>query len=108
MKGIRDVTSATWDGEVLKAGMLVMVVFWAKWCEPCKKMFPAVEELAAEHAEKVKFVRLDIDNNDDIAGKYRVSIVPTVMFFKNDQKLHEAICLEPKPKLKAMIESLGG
>ena len=67
-----------------------MVVFWAGWCAPCVAMSPTVEELAMECAGKVKVVKLNIDDNDDIASTYKISILPTVMFFKNGQKYRKA------------------
>jgi thioredoxin 1 len=105
-EGIVDVMSTTWNSEVLQAEGLVMVVFWAEWCEPCMKMAPTVEEMAKECPEKVKVVRLNIDDNADIASTYKVSIVPTVMFFKEGQKRREIITNVSRTQLEAAIELL--
>jgi len=101
-----DVTSTTWDREVLRADGLLMIVFWAEWCKPCLTIYSMVEELAKEYAEKVKVVRLNIDDNADIASNYKVSIIPTTTFIKRRQKLHEIIGVVPKMQLKEAIESL--
>ncbi len=103
-----DASNASWDDEVLHGNKLVMVLFWAEWCAPCVTMLPIIEELAQAHAEKLKVVRLDIDRCDAIAGRYKVSIVPTITFFKNRQKLHEAIGIVPKAALEASILALQG
>jgi thioredoxin 1 len=69
-------------------------------------MLPVIEELANVYTGKLKVVRLNVDDNSAIASTYRVSIVPTVMFFKGTQKLHEIICAVSKPDLERSIQSL--
>jgi len=105
-EGIVDVTSITWNSEVLKAEGLVMVNFWAEWCKPCVIISSTVEDLAKEYAGKVKVVRLDIDDNADIASTYKIRSIPTIMFFKHGQKLEEIFYAVPKMQLKVTIESL--
>jgi thioredoxin 1 len=83
-----------------------MVFFWAEWCEPCMKMSQTVEEMAKECAKKVKVIKLNIDDNSDIASTYKVSIVPTVMFFKEGQKRREIITNVSRMQLEAAIELL--
>lgn len=83
-----------------------MVVFWAAWCAPCLKMMPALQEVATECADRVKVVRVNIDENPDVARTYRVSIVPTVMFFDEGQKIREIITNVPRAQLQAAIDSL--
>ncbi len=103
---VTDVMSIAWDKEVLQVDGLMMVVFWAEWCKPCIKILATVDELAKEYSGQVKIVRLNIDDNEDIASKYKVSIIPTVMFFKHGQKLHEIICVVPKMQIEDAIKSL--
>jgi adenylylsulfate kinase len=105
-KDVTDVTSAAWNSEVLQAKGLVMVAFWAEWCKPCETISQMVEELAKEYAGKAKIVRLNIDDNADIASTYKISIIPTITFFKHGQKLHEIICAVPKMQIQDAIESL--
>ncbi len=106
-KDIIDVTSGTWGREVLQQpDGLVMVVFWARWCAPCLKMMSTLQEVAAECGDRVKVVRVDIDENPDVAKTYRVSIVPTAMFFREGQKVREIITNVEKTQLQVAIDSL--
>ncbi len=105
-EGIVDLTSAAWDSEVLQAGGLVMVDFWAVWCGPCRMIAPTIEELAKEYAGKVKVGKLNTDENPEVASKYKIMGIPTVMFFKDGQKVDQVVGAVPKPQLKAKIDSL--
>lgn len=107
-EGILDVTSATWDAEVMQAPGLVLIDFWAVWCGPCRMIAPTVEELAKEYAGKVKVVKLNTDDNPDIASRYKIMGIPTLMFFKGGQKLDQVVGAVPKPQLKAKLDSLLG
>lgn len=100
-----DVTTATWDKEVLQSSDLVMVDFWAVWCGPCRMIAPSVEELAKEYKGKIKVVKLNTDENPDIASRYKIMGIPTIMFFKNGQKLDQVVGAVPKPQLKSKVES---
>lgn len=101
-----DVTRDIWESEVLKADGLVLVVFWAKWCAPCIEQNRTIEMMATEYFGKVKMVRLNIDDNVDVASNYKVSIVPTTMFFKGGQKCREIITNVSRKQLEDAIESL--
>lgn len=105
-EGVFEATSANWDTEVLKAGSLVMVDFWAVWCGPCRMIAPTVEELAKEYAGKVKVMKLNTDENPEIASRYKIMGIPTIMFFRDGQKLDQVVGAVPKPQLKAKIDSL--
>lgn len=105
-EGVLDVTSATWDNEILKNEGLVMVDFWAVWCGPCRMMAPAVEALAKKYAGKVKVAKLNTDENPEIATKYKIMGIPTIMFFKGGQKLEQLVGAVPESKLKEKIEAL--
>jgi len=105
-EGIVDLTSAVWDGEVLQSKGLVMVDFWAVWCGPCRMIAPAIEELAKEYAGKLKVGKLNTDENPDVASKYKIMGIPTIMFFKDGQKIDQVVGAIPKPQLKAKIDSL--
>jgi thioredoxin 1 len=105
-EGIVDLTTAAWDSEVLQANGLVMVDFWAVWCGPCRMIAPTIEELAKEYAGKVKVGKLNTDENPDVASKYKIMGIPTVMFFKDGQKVDQVVGAVPKPQLKAKIDAL--
>lgn len=107
-EGIIELTSAAWDQEVLQSGDLVMVDFWAVWCGPCRMIAPTVEELAKEYAGKVKVGKLNTDENPEIASKYKIMGIPTIMFFKNGEKVDQIVGAVPKPQLKAKIDGLLG
>lgn len=95
-----------WDTEVMKAPGLVMVDFWAVWCQPCQMVAPIVEELAGEYAGKLKVMKLNTDENPEIAGRYQVMSIPTILFFKDGQPVEKLIGARPKRQFKEVIESL--
>jgi thioredoxin 1 len=103
---VAKVEQATWDREVAKAPGLVMVDFWAVWCGPCQMVAPIVDELAAEYAGKLKVMKLNTDENPEIAGQYQVMSIPTILFFKNGQPVEKLIGARPKRQFKEVIDSL--
>ncbi|MGD0282188.1 MAG: thioredoxin [Dissulfurispiraceae bacterium] len=105
-EGIVEITSAAWESEVLQYSGLVMVDFWAVWCGPCRMIAPTFEELAKEYAGKLKVGKLNTDENPDVASKYKIMGIPTVMFFKDGQKVDQVVGAVPKPQLKSKIDSL--
>jgi thioredoxin 1 len=105
-EGVSEVTSATWDSEVIKAQGLVMVDFWAPWCGPCRIVAPLVQELAKEYAGRVKFLKLNTDESSDIASTYKIMGIPTLMFLKDGRKVEQIVGAVPKQQLKTLIESL--
>ena len=100
------VEDATWDVEVMKASELVMVDFWAVWCGPCQMVAPIIEELGKEYAGKVKVRKLNTDENPEVAGRYQVMSIPTILFFKNGQVVEKLVGARPKRQFKEMIDSL--
>ena len=90
------VEDASWDSEVMKAPELVMVDFWAVWCGPCQMVAPIVDELANEYAGKVKVRKLNTDENPEVAGRYQVMSIPTILFFKNGQVVEKLVGARPK------------
>ncbi len=105
-EGVLEVTTATWEQEVLNDSGLVLIDFWAVWCGPCRMIAPTVEELAKEYAGKVKVVKLNTDENPEIASRYKIMGIPTLMFFKAGQKVDQIVGAVPKPQLKAKLDSL--
>ena len=103
---VLDVTGSSWNTEVLEANGFVVVGFWAPWCSPCDAMLTAVGELAQEYGDRLKFVKLNIDQESGIASTYKITIVPTVIVFRGAQKLQEIICAVSKPQLQAVVQSL--
>jgi len=105
-EGVIEVTTATWDTEVLGYNGIVMVDFWAIWCGPCRMIAPTVEELAKEYAGKIKVAKLNTDENQDIASRYKIMGIPTIMFFKDGERVDQIVGAVPKGQLKAKIDSL--
>ena len=104
-EGIFEATTANWDAEVLNAQGLVMIDFWAAWCGPCRMISPTVEELAKEYSGKLKVMKLNTDENSEIAGKYKIMGIPTIMFFKDGSKVDQIVGVVPKQQLKSKIDS---
>ena len=103
---VAEVSSAAWDKEVIAHNGLVMVDFWAVWCGPCRMIAPTVEELAKEYAGKIKVLKLNTDENPDIASKYKIMGIPTIIFVKSGQEADRIVGAVPKPQLKAKIDAL--
>jgi thioredoxin 1 len=100
------VESATWDKEILKADGLTMVDFWAVWCGPCQMIAPIVDELATEYSGRLKVAKLNTDENPDIASRYQVMGIPTLMFFKTGQVVDRIVGAASKKQFKDKIEAL--
>ena len=98
-------TTASWDKDVIGHEGLVLVDFWAVWCGPCKMIAPTIEELSKEYEGKLKVVKLNTDENPDIASKYKIMGIPTLIFFKNGEKVDQMVGAVPKPQIKSKIDS---
>ncbi|HDK82032.1 MAG TPA: thioredoxin [Nitrospirae bacterium] len=107
-EGVTNVTQDSWDAEVLQSPDLILVDFWAAWCGPCKMVAPMVEELAREYEGKTRFVKLNTDENPDLASRYKIRGIPTLMFFKKGEIVEQIVGVVPKAQLKAKIDSLLG
>lgn len=83
---------------------LVLVDFWAAWCGPCKMIAPVLDELDAEIGDKVKIVKVDVDNNQATAAEYQVMSIPTLLLFKDGNVVDKTVGFQPKEALKAFIE----
>jgi len=97
------VSDATFENEVLKATSPVVVDFWAEWCGPCRMIAPALEEIAGSLGDKVKIVKLNVDENPDTAAKYGIMSIPTLMIFKSGELASRQVGAAPKAKLEQWI-----
>ena len=100
-----DVTSNTWESEVLQYNGLVLADFWAAWCGPCKIVSPVIDELAKEYKEKLRVVKVNTDENPDLASKYKIMGIPTLMFIKNGATVDQLVGAVPKGQIKDKIDT---
>jgi len=98
------VTDATFEDEVLKSDIPVLVDFWADWCPPCRMIAPVLEEIAKEQAGKIKIAKLDYDANPETPKKYGVMGLPTLLLFKNGKVVEQIVGARPKRALMQIIE----
>ena len=96
-------TDDNFEGEVLKSDTPVLIDFWAPWCGPCKAIGPIVEEIAAEYQDKIKVMKLNVDEAQKSAVAYGVRSIPTLIMFKDGKVSDTLIGLVPKEKLEAFI-----
>jgi thioredoxin 1 len=101
---VAEVTDSNFQAEVIESEVPVLVDFWAPWCGPCRMVAPVVEEIAQEHGEKLKVVKLNIDENQDTAVHYNVLSIPTLMVFRNGEVAKTVVGAYPKRKLEAELE----
>ena len=100
------VTDKNFEAEVLKSDIPVLVDFYAEWCGPCKMMSPVIDELAKEYDGKVKIVKLNVDENQETAGKYQVMSIPTLFIFKGGEIAEQMVGFQDKNSLKDRIDSV--
>jgi thioredoxin 1 len=98
---ITNVTDQTFSTETSEG--VVLADFWAPWCGPCKMIAPVLEELDQELGEKVKIVKLDVDENQETAGKYGVMSIPTLLVFKNGEVVDKTVGFQPKEALAELL-----
>ena len=96
-------TDATFESDVIKSATPVVVDFWAEWCGPCRMIAPALEEIAGSMGDKVKIVKLNVDENPPVAAKYGIMSIPTLMMFKNGDIASRQVGAAPKQKLQQWI-----
>ena len=98
------VTDDTFEAEVLKAETPVLVDFWADWCGPCKMIAPVVEELADAYDGKMKFVKVDVDEQQKYAGQFGIRSIPTLLVFKDGRVVDQIIGAVPKGVLEGKVK----
>ncbi len=104
-KVVAHVTTQRWDADVLKSDVPVLVDFWAEWCGPCRMVGPAVEQVAKIMAGKVKVAKLNVDENQEIAMRYNVQSIPSLLLFKGGKEIARTIGAAPKEAYLRFIEN---
>ncbi len=101
-----EVNLDNFEAEVLKSDLPVVVDFWAPWCGPCRSLGPILEELAEEYAGQIKVAKVNVDHNQDLAQRFGVMSIPTLLFIKNGDLVEQSVGLLPKPVLKSKFDNL--
>jgi len=99
-------TDSSFETEVVKSDKPVLVDFWAPWCGPCRMLSPLVDELAKEYDGKVKIGKLNTDDNAQVATQFRISSIPSLLFFKGGKVVDQLVGVHPKGEIKKRLDAL--
>ena len=99
-------TESSFDDEIGKHKEVLMVDFWAEWCQPCRAIAPALEELAQESKGSVSLAKVNVDDNPQLAARYGVRSIPTILFMKNGKVMDQVIGAVPKSQMKKKLDAL--
>lgn len=105
---IMDLNEGNFDKEVVKSGIPVLVDFWAPWCGPCRMVGPIVEDLARDNEGRLQVLKLNVDENQVLAGRFNVRSIPTLVLFKDGQEVKRIIGAQGKAQLQKAIDEVIG
>lgn len=100
---ILNVSDSTFEEEVLKAPLPVLVDFWAEWCMPCRMIAPTVENIARTYGEKLRVAKMNVDENMKTPAKYGIRGIPTLLFFKNGELVETIVGVQPREKIVELL-----
>ena len=106
MSEVASVGSGNFESEVVNASQTVVVDFWAEWCQPCKMLSPVLDRVASNYAGKLKVVKCNVDENQDVAMKYGVMSIPNLIFFKDGQVVNQAVGYMNESQLTAKVDEV--
>jgi thioredoxin 1 len=101
MSAARSVTDATFEQDVLNSDKTILVDFWAEWCGPCRAVGPILDQIAAEHSDKIDIVKLNVDENPQTAAKDQITSIPAMKVYQGGEVVKTVIGAKPKPALEA-------
>ena len=101
MSTAKSVTDASFQADVLDSEKTVLVDFWAEWCGPCRMVAPILDQISAEHGDKIEIVKLNVDENPQIAAKYQITSIPAMKVYQKGEVVKTVIGAKPKPALEA-------
>jgi thioredoxin 1 len=102
-ENVRVLTTQNWESEVIQAQVPVLVDFWAEWCAPCRMIAPAIEALAGEFAGRVSVGKLNVDENEDVAMRYAIRSIPTLLVFKGGKVVEQRVGAAPREELARLL-----
>jgi thioredoxin 1 len=103
---ILDVTDATFEKEVLKSDLPVLVDFWAEWCAPCRTLAPVIKDLAKTYEGRLRVAKLDVDASPGVPAKFQIRAMPTLLFFKGGQVVDSIVGAVPRQKIEQKLATL--
>jgi thioredoxin 1 len=103
---VLEINDQNFDNEVIKSKIPVAVDFWAPWCGPCRSLAPITEKLSEAYAGKVKFCKINVDENQEMSVKYKVMSIPLVLFFKDGMQKDSSLGLVPEAALRTKLQAL--
>ncbi len=106
MSKIDEITSSAFKGEVLESDIPVVVDFWAPWCGPCRMVTPVLEDVSQKMNGKIKFVKLNTDENQKIAMDYQIMAIPSLLIFQNGQEVDRIVGFVPQEQLEADLQKI--
>ena len=101
---VNEVSDSTFEGDILKSAVPVLVDFWAPWCGPCRSVAPIVEDLANQYAGKLKVAKINVDESTEVAMRYQITSIPTFILFKNGQVADRALGALPRSEFVKLID----
>ena len=108
MSQVASVGTGNFQSEVVEAETPVVVDFWAEWCQPCKMIAPVLDKIADKYNGKLKVVKCNVDENQDVAGKYGVMSIPNLIFFKDGQVIDQVVGYKGESELSSKVEEVIG
>ena len=106
MSQVNSVDTSSFEEQVLKSSTPVLVDFWAEWCGPCRALGPVLDEVASELGDKAKVVKVNVDENGELAQQFGIRGIPTMIFFKDGEAAKTLVGAQPKEEIKKSLEEL--